>query len=115
MTGPEPSYLVFFARDPVDDALADAILERVRGCPAAGWFDDPGAASPAERTTGGYVRTEDVAAPVARELLEIARCVSADHMILVEVQWREGCFGLLEAGAWRDGSGPGDDSVGGGA
>ena len=97
----EPSYLVFFARDPVDDELADAILERVRGCAEAGWFDDPGADSPAERTTGGYVRGDDVEAAVCKELLDVARAVSADHDVLVEVQWREEPLGVLERGDWR--------------
>lgn len=110
----EPSYLVFFVRDPVDDALADAILERLRGCTGAGWFDDPGAASPAERTTGGYVRAEHPEEPTARELIDVARDVSADHALLVEVQWREERLGLIEDGAWRGGSGPGDDRLGNG-
>jgi hypothetical protein len=95
------SYLVFFARDPVDDRLAGAIVERVRACPGAGWFDDPAAASPAERTTGGYVRASAIDEPVAAGLLDVARSVSADHAIVVEVQWREAVLGVLEAGAWR--------------
>ena len=93
-------YLVFFARDPVDDALADAILARVRTCDGAGWFDDPGAASPAERTTGGYVRVTDPEEPTGRALVDIARGLSADHAILVEVQWREAILGVLERGEW---------------
>lgn len=97
----DPAYLVFFARDPVDDDLADAILERVRGCSEAGWFDDPGADSPAERTTGGYVRADAVEDACARELLDVARAVSAEHAVLVEVQWREEPLGMLERGAWR--------------
>ena len=102
--GEPESYLVFFARDPVDDALAGAIVDRVRACPGAGWFDDPSAATPAERTTGGYVRARDVDEPVARGLFEAARVVSAEHAILVEVQWREEALGLLEAGTWRPSS-----------
>ena len=98
------AYLVFFARDPVDDALAAAILDRVRSCAGAGWFDDPGAGSPAERTTGGYVRAREVEEPAARDLLEVARLVSADHAILVEVQWREALLGLIDAGTWRPSS-----------
>jgi hypothetical protein len=95
------AYLVFFARDPVDDALAGAIVERVRACPGAGWFDDPGAATPAERTTGGYVQVGDPGEPPGQALLETARTVSAEHAILVEVQWREATLGVLEAGTWR--------------
>jgi hypothetical protein len=98
---PAPSYLVFFARDPVDDALAGAILDRVRGCPGAGWFDDPGAATPAERTTGGYVRVDDPEEPAGRGLLDVARALSSDHAMLVEVQWREEIIGVLDAGTWR--------------
>jgi hypothetical protein len=102
--GEAETYLVFFARDPVDDALAGAIVDRVRGCSGAGWFDDAGAATPAERTTGGYVRARDVEEPHARELLQVARLLSADHAILVEVQWREELLGLLESGTWRPSS-----------
>ena len=94
-------YLVFFARDPVDDALAGAILEGVRGCSAAGWFDDPAAASPAERTTGGYVRVAAPEEPEGRELIGVAQELSRAHGIVVEVQWREEVVGHLEAGAWR--------------
>ena len=101
MASQEPSYLVFFARDPVDDDLADAILERVRGCSAAGWFDDPGADSPDERTTGGYVRCENVDEGHAQELLDVARTVSAEHGVQVEVQFREEPLGVLERGDWR--------------
>ena len=102
-------YLVFFARDPVDDALADAILARVRACEGAGWFDDPGAASAAERTTGGYVRVADPEEPAGRALIDTARAVSADHAVLVEVQWREAVLGVLEAGRWRGSSSSGAD------
>jgi hypothetical protein len=98
------AYLVFFARDPVDDALAGAIVDRVRACPGAGWFDDPGAATPAERTTGGYVRVADPEEPRGRTLLDAARAVSSEHAILVEVQWREEILGVLEAGTWRPSS-----------
>lgn len=110
----QPSYLVFFVRDPVDDALADAILARLRSCPGAGWFDDPAAATPAERTTGGYVRAGDVEDAACHALLDVARAVSADHALLVEVQWREEQLGVLESGAWRAGSAPGDDRLGDG-
>ena len=96
----EPSYLVFFVRDPVDDALADAILARLRSCPGAGWFDDPAAASPAERTTGGYVRAADVEDAACHALLDVARTVSADHALLVEVQWREALLGHYASGGW---------------
>ena len=95
------AYLVFFAASPVDDALADAILARVRSCPEAGWFDDPAAASAAERTTGGYVRVAAPEEPHGQELLAAAREVSAAHGIVVEVQWREEVLGHIEAGAWR--------------
>ena len=84
-----PDVLVFYVRDPVDDALADAVTGRVRALAGAGWFDDPGAATPAERTTGGYVRCADPDGPAARALLAVAEAVSADHAVTVEVQWRE--------------------------
>lgn len=94
------AYLVFFARDPVDDEVAGAIVERVRACPGAGWFDDPGAATPAERTTGGYVKVSGLDEPDGVGLLDVARGVSADLAVKVEVQWREEVLGHLEAGAW---------------
>ena len=83
------SYLVVFARDPVDDALADAILARVRAVGDAGWFDDPGADTPAERTTGGYVRTDDPEAPHALALVDVACVLSAEHGCTFEVQFQE--------------------------
>jgi hypothetical protein len=96
-----PAYLVVFARDGVDDALAAAIVERVRTCPGAGWFDDPAADTPAERTTGGYVRVGAPEEPAGLGLLDVARALSADHGIVVEVQFRERILGHLDAGAWR--------------
>jgi hypothetical protein len=90
-------YLVFFAAGPVDDALADAIRDRVRAVARAGWFDDPGD----ERTTGGYVRVDAVEAPDGQDLLAAARDLSATHGVVIEVQWREEVLGHLEAGAWR--------------
>jgi hypothetical protein len=101
------AYLVFFVRDPVDDALADAILARVRAVPGAGWFDDPGAASPAERTTGGYVKVAAPEGEVAAGLLAAAREVSAEHGVTVEVHWREEVYARIERGAWRSSSAPG--------
>ena len=92
---------MFFAKDPVDDDLADAILARVRACPGAGWFDDPAAATPADRTTGGYVRCATPEHPEGERLLDAARAVSAAHGIVVEVQWREEVVGHLDAGDWR--------------
>ena len=97
MTG----YLVFFAADAVDDALADAIRDRVRAVPGAGWFDDPAADSAAERTTGGYVKVGEPEEPLGQDLLAAARDVSAEHGVRIEVQWREEVVGHFEAGAWR--------------
>ena len=91
------AYLVFFATGPVDDALADAIRDRVRAVPAAGWFDDPGE----ERTTGGYVRVESPEVPDGQDLLAAARDLSETHRVVVEVQWREEVLGHLDGGAWR--------------
>jgi hypothetical protein len=92
------AYLVFFVRDPVDDALATSVTDRLRGCPGAGWFDDPGAESAAERTTGGYVRVEDPSEPLGLELLDVARTLSADLSVAVEVQWREAVHARIDAG-----------------
>jgi nucleotide-binding universal stress UspA family protein len=97
----DDGYLVFFSRDPVDDALAEAIISRVRTVAGAGWFDDPAAASEAERTTGGYVRTADPEGPRATALLDAAREVSETHGIAVEIQWREAIVGWIERGRWR--------------
>jgi hypothetical protein len=94
-------YLVFFARDPVDDALAQGILDRIRTCPGAGWFDDPGAGSPAERTTGGYVKVAGPDEPLALALRDVARLVSAELELLVELQFREQVLGHLDRGTWR--------------
>ena len=96
-----PDYLVIFAASPVDDDTASAIVERVRSCAGAGWFDDPAAATPADRTCGGYVRVEAPEDADGERLLAIARELSAAHGIVVEVQWREEVVGHLEAGDWR--------------
>lgn len=97
----DAAYLVFFVAGPVDDDLAEAVVARVRTCPGAGWFDDADAASPGERTTGGYVRVSDPETPDGRGLLDIARRLSGDHALLVEVQWREAVIGHLDRGVWR--------------
>jgi hypothetical protein len=91
------SYLVFFCAGPVDDDRADAILERIRALASSrswtgsgpGWFDDPGADSSAERTTGGYVQVDDLEHADAVAVLDGARALAADLGIAVEVQWRE--------------------------
>ena len=91
-------HLVFFVAEPVDDALAEAVLARVRALAGSrgwtageqpGWFDDPGAATPAERTTGGYVRTDDPDAPHAVALVDVACALSRAHGCTFEVQFRE--------------------------
>ena len=89
---------MFFVRDPVDDALAEAVVGRLRGVAGAGWFDDPGD----ERTTGGYVRAAP-SSPGGLALLEVAREVSESHGVAVEVQWREEIVGLVRAGRWESG------------
>ena len=107
MSAPPP-YLVFFSRDPVDDELADAIVAAVRAAVSARswaghaprWFDDPDAPD-AERTTGGYVRVDDLAGDDAAALLVAARRLSAELEIVVEVQWRERVLGQIAAGAPR--------------
>lgn len=99
---PVGGYLVFFARDPVDDALAQGILDRIRAVPDVGWFDDPGAGSAAERTTGGYVKVAHLDAPLAHGLRSVAQAVSADLELRVELQWREAVLGVYERGTFSD-------------
>ena len=102
-----PPYLVFFSRDPVDDELAEAIVDAIRslagtrawGCPAPGWFDDPDAPHAAERTTGGYLRVDDLASGGGGGGIGAARQLSAELEIVLEVQWRERTLGELRAGA----------------
>lgn len=99
-------YLVFFCTDPVDDARADAILARVRALAESrpwaarqpGWFDDPGADSPAERTTGAYVLVDDLGHEDAVAVLQAAQGLSSELGIAVEVQWRERPLGRVAAG-----------------
>ena len=99
-------YLVFFVADPVDDDLAAAVRKRVRATDGAGWFDDPDAPTPAERTAGGYVQVGAPEEALGQALLTAARDVSALHGVVVEVQWREEVIGRLDAGAWRSATGP---------
>ncbi len=103
---PGDAYLVFFVRDPVDDALAGAVLAGVRDVAGAGGFDDPAAPSAAERTTGGFVRVGDPDGPEGRALLALATRLSAEHDVAVEVQWREEVLGRFDAGSWRPDAGP---------
>ena len=68
-----------------------------RSWPSAhvGFFDDP-AADPGARTTGGYLRP---AVPAEIEALwGLARSVSADLQLVVELQWREAVLGHVRAG-----------------
>jgi hypothetical protein len=103
-----PSYLVFYCGDPVDDELAEEITRRVRGVAAgrAGWFDEPDAASPAERTCGGYLRTEDLATPEAAELLAVARALSAELELAVAVEFNERPLGQFAPGGVPSGALP---------
>ncbi len=105
MAATDDAYLVFFVRDPVDDALARAVLDAVRSVEGAGGFDDPAAPSAAERTTGGFVRVGDPGEPAGEALLTLAARLSAEHAVAVEVQWREEVLGRLDAGAWTAGGG----------
>ena len=101
------SYLVFFSRDPVDDGLAGEIVGRVRAlagsrawpCPPPGWFDDPDAATAAERTCGGYLRIDDLAGDEAAALLAAARALSAELELVVAVEFNERPLGQFSAGA----------------
>ena len=97
---------MFFSRDPVDDDLAEAISRAVRvlaserAWPGAapGWFDEPDADEPGQRTAGGYARVEDLASDDAAAVLRAARRLSVELEIVVEVQWRERKLGELRAG-----------------
>jgi hypothetical protein len=103
-----PSYLVFYCGDPVDDELAAEITRRVRGVTAgrAGWFDEPDAASAAERTCGGYLQTEDLAADEATALLEVARALSAELELTVAVEFNERPLGQFAPGGVPGGALP---------
>ena len=102
-----PPYLVFFVRDEVDDDIAGAVCGAVRSLAssrawpgtAPGWFDDPDAPQAADRTTGCYLRVEDLASDEAAAVLAAARQLSAELEIVLEVQWRERTLGELRAGA----------------
>ena len=61
----------------------------------------PGAATPAERTAGGYVRVGAPEDGLGQALLQAASDVSALHGVVVEVQWREEILGHIDAGTWR--------------
>ena len=101
-----PSYLVFYARDAVDDALAEEIVTRVRSlaggrvwsCPAPGWFDEPDAEVAAERTCGGYLKVDDLAGDDAAALLGAARSLSAELEVGVAVEFNERPLGTFEPG-----------------
>ena len=102
-----PPYLVFFSRDAVDDEVAAAIVGAVRALASSrawphaepGWFDDPEPPEAEPRTTGGYLRVDDLASDEAASLLRAARRLSAELEIVLEVQWRERTLGELRSGA----------------
>ena len=110
--GEVPSYLVFFSRDPVDDELARAIVGRVRATVRArtwtdatpGWFDEPDAETPEERTCGAYLRTDDLATDDAAAVLRAARTLSAELELAVEVQYNERPLGYFAPGGVADGA-----------
>ena len=107
-----PSYLVFFSRDPVDDDLAAEIVSRVRSlagarvwsCPAPGWFDEPDAATEADRTCGGYLKVDDLAGDDAAALLSAARSLSAELEVSVAVEFNERSLGSFAPGGVPDGA-----------
>jgi hypothetical protein len=95
--------LVFFVADPVDDDLAREIRDRVTSLAGAhvwagarpGFFDDL-SSNAARRTTGGYLRSPDVAG--AQRLWDAALEASAALGVTVELQWREAILGHVRAG-----------------
>ncbi len=99
-------YLVFFVADPVDDALAAAVVGRVRALararpwsgPPPGWFDDPDAPTAADRTTGGYLRTEALEGEEPRALVAAALALSAELGVGLELQFREVVLGRVRSG-----------------
>jgi hypothetical protein len=108
------AYLVFFVTDPVDDALASVLRERLRARAGAwawagsppGWFDDPAAEDPGKRTTGAYLRVEAGEAPDPDDVAAMWDWVlasSGEQMVTIEVQWREEPLGRVHAGRPDDG------------
>ena len=107
-----PSYLVFFARDAVDDDLAEEIVGRVRSlagarawsCPPPGWFDEPDAPSPDERTTGAYLKIDDLSGDDAAALLAAAKALAAEADVTVDVEFNERPLGTFAAGGAASGA-----------
>jgi len=105
-------FLVFFSKDPVDDALAGEITSRVRALakarawssPPPGWFDDPDCATAEERTCGAYLKVDDLAGADAAALLATARSLSAELEVRVEVQYAERPLGQFAPGGVPDGA-----------
>ena len=103
---------MFFSRDPVDDELAAEIARRVRRLgrerawsgAAPGWFDEPDADTPEERTCGAYLRTDDLAGGDAAAVLEAGRVLSAELELAVEVQFAERKLGYFAPGGIADGA-----------
>jgi hypothetical protein len=99
-----PDVLVFFVAGPVDDAVAAVVRRRVTDLArsrdwsvrAPGFFDDPGAADAASRTTGCYL--SGGAADEIVLVWEAAVATSAELGAVLEVQWREVILGSVRAG-----------------
>jgi hypothetical protein len=103
------AYLVFFVTDPVDDALATVLRERLRARAGAwawaslppGFFDDPAATDPAARTTGAYLRVEAGEVPDPDDVAAMwdwVLAASGELMVDFEVQWREQPLGRVCSG-----------------
>lgn len=100
-----PDYLVAFVADAVDDALAATVRDRVRELAGArawevappGFFDDPEAPDPAQRTMGTYLRSPFTQDEIAA-LAGLVRAVSAEHAVTFEVQLAEEVLGHVSAG-----------------
>lgn len=103
------AYLVFFVTDPVDDALAGALRDRLRARSGAwawagtppGFFDDPAAEHAGVRTTGAYLRVEEAVGPDQDDIAAMWDWVlsaSSELMVTMEAQWREVPLGRIVSG-----------------
>lgn len=98
-------YLVAFVTDPVDDELAGAVREAVRGLAASrtwevappGYFDDPDAPDGEHRTMGTYLRPRAPEADVVA-LCGMVQDLSAAHGVTFEVQLAEMVIGRVTDG-----------------
>ena len=95
---------MFFVAGAVDDEVARAVRDRVTSLArghawpghSPGFFDEPHPGESHTRTTGGYLRSPDVAG--VQRLWDTVLETSMALEVTLELQWREAILGHVRSG-----------------